>query len=189
MPAPHKADRPTVCYVGRWDRRKRPELFFELARARPDVRFLAVGRSRDAAWEAELRARYGAIANLELLGFVDQFTSNRLHDVLAESWIYVNTAAREGLPNAFLEAAAHGCAILSGVDPDAFASDFGAQVEADDFAAGLDALLANDAWRAKGENARTFVRETWGTEPAIAAHLSAYRYALGTIVRNVLAAR
>ena len=44
-PARHgqKADRPTVCYVGRWEGRKRVELFFELARQCPDVEFVAVG--------------------------------------------------------------------------------------------------------------------------------------------------
>jgi len=33
---------------------RRPELFFELAAALPDVRFVAFGGSRDAAWEARL---------------------------------------------------------------------------------------------------------------------------------------
>ncbi|HEY4649007.1 MAG TPA: glycosyltransferase, partial [Gemmatimonadales bacterium] len=40
-----KAQHPTVCFVGRWDRRKRPEIFFELAREFPDVRFIALGQA------------------------------------------------------------------------------------------------------------------------------------------------
>ena len=43
-----KADRPTVCFVGRFDKRKRPELFFELARRCPDVHFIAVGAANSA---------------------------------------------------------------------------------------------------------------------------------------------
>ncbi|MBM3517031.1 MAG: glycosyltransferase family 4 protein [Alphaproteobacteria bacterium] len=55
-------------------------------------------------------------------GLIDQFASRRLFDILDESWIVVSTATREGLPNAFLEAAAHRGAILSNV-----ASDRGAE--------------------------------------------------------------
>ncbi|MEZ5866289.1 MAG: glycosyltransferase [Geminicoccaceae bacterium] len=51
-PEPVKATVPTVISVGRWDRRKRPELFIELARAMPAIRFVAIGRSRDPAYEA-----------------------------------------------------------------------------------------------------------------------------------------
>src|SRR4029079_11879393 len=87
------------------------------------------------------------LPNLEMPGHVDQFASGAVASALNESWILVNTAVREGLPNAFLEAAAHGCAILSAVDPDGFASRFGVKVEADNFAAGLETLLQGDRWR------------------------------------------
>ena len=50
-----KAPEPTVCFVSRWDRRKRPEIFFELAREFPNVRFLAAGKSRDQEWDRHLR--------------------------------------------------------------------------------------------------------------------------------------
>src|SRR6185312_6099103 len=73
-----KAPQPTVCYLARWDRRKRPHLFFDLVERFPGVRFLAVGRSRDAAYDRSLRERYGHLSNLELTGFVDQFGSGEL---------------------------------------------------------------------------------------------------------------
>ncbi|HEX6014135.1 MAG TPA: glycosyltransferase family 4 protein [Geminicoccaceae bacterium] len=132
-----KADRPTVCYLARLDRRKRPELFFDLARRFPDVRFVALGKSRDPGYEQRLRQAYGGLPNVELLGLVDQFSSGLHGRRLAESWVMVNTATREAMPNAFLEAAAHGCAILSAVDPDGFASRFGYRAARDEFAAGL----------------------------------------------------
>jgi hypothetical protein len=53
-----KAERPRVCFIGRWDRRKRPQLFAP-AGPFPHVRFLAAGRSRHAAWETDLRERFG----------------------------------------------------------------------------------------------------------------------------------
>ena len=170
----HKAQRPTVCYLARWDRRKRPELFLALARSFPQIRFIAFGTSRDAEYERGLRARYAGLPNLELPGHVDQFASAAVASTLSESWILVNTSVREGLPNAFLEAAAHGCAILSGVDPDGFASRFGIKVEDDDFAAGLETLLQGNRWRSCGERAREHVRSTFELSAAIDRHLAIY---------------
>lgn len=169
-----KADEPTVCFNARWDKRKRPELFFDLAAAFPEVRFLAVGRSRDPAYEAALRRRYAGRPNLEWVGFLDQFASDRLSEILAESWILVNTASREGLPNAFLEAAAHRCAILSAVDPDGFASSFGYHATRDDFDAGLRFLLEENRWRELAERGYRYVHDTFEAERSIAAHLDAY---------------
>ena len=64
-----KAEQPTVCYVARTDRRKRPELFYELASRFPKVRFLLAGQSRDKAWEASLRKRFDHLDNVQVLRF------------------------------------------------------------------------------------------------------------------------
>ena len=169
-----KADQPTVCFVGRLDRRKRPELFLDLARQFPGVRFICVGASNDPAWDAQLHARYGGQPNLDMRGFVDQFKGDALSRILGESWIIMNTSAREGLPNSMIEAAAHRCAVLSAVNPDDFAANFGWHVQDDDFATGLRQLLANDAWRERGLAAWRYVAATFATEPAIEGHIAAY---------------
>jgi glycosyltransferase involved in cell wall biosynthesis len=169
-----KAEQPTVCYLARWDRRKRPELFLELARKFPQIRFIAFGSSRDREYEEGLRVRYSNLSNLELPGHVDQFGSDAVTQALSESWILVNTSIREGLPNAFLEAAAHGCAILSEVDPDGFASRFGVRVKNGDFAGGLNYLLSEDRWRSSGERGRSYVSSTYELNRAAAQHLSIY---------------
>ncbi len=178
-PASEKPVRPTVCYAARLDRRKRPELFLDLAARFPAVRFVVMGKSRDAGYEASLRRSHAGIPNLEFMGFVDQFGSGEHSRVLAESRVFVNTATREGLPNSFLEAAAHGCAILSHVDPDGFASRFGHRVERDDFAGGLSRLLEGDRWRELGEAARRHVEETFALPHALDLHEAAYRDVLG----------
>lgn len=170
----HKAEQPTVCFVGRWDRRKRPEIFFELANAFPEVRFVAMGQGRTQSHTEAVRRQYAGVRNLELQGFVDQFASERFQQVLSQSWILVNTALREGLPRSFLEAASFKCAILSRVDPDGFASRFGHRVENEDFAGGLRLLLKEDAWRRLGEAAHAYVLTKYGYEAAIAQHLEAY---------------
>jgi glycosyltransferase involved in cell wall biosynthesis len=88
------------------------------------------------------------------------------------------------MPNAFLEAAAHECAILAGLDPDGFASEFGYHVKpgggskyptADDFAAGLRWLLEGDRWRALGQRGREHVASTFETEVAMRLHIEMYQ--------------
>ena len=176
-----KASTPTVCFVSRWDKRKRPELFFELVKSFPEVQFLAAGKSRNPEWDKQLWATYKDLPNLEMLGFIDQFRSDELSRLLERSWIMINTAAREGLPNAFIEACAHGCAILSAVDPDGFASQFGYQVQDDDFVTGLKRLLEGDCWRQLADRGRAYVRETFATEQAIDRHLDVYKQLLGQV--------
>ncbi|MEJ1960417.1 MAG: glycosyltransferase family 4 protein [Gammaproteobacteria bacterium] len=170
-----KSDAPTVCFIGRLDRRKRPQLFFELARQFPHVRFLAAGRSRDPEWEAQLRAEYGNTPNLTMLGFVDQFQSAKLQSILSKSWILVNTSVREGLPTSFLEALANRCALLSSVDPGGVTQRFGYYVRDDDFATGLAALLEGDAWRERGEAGWEYVRESFEIDSVIDRHLQVYQ--------------
>ncbi|WP_027134100.1 glycosyltransferase family 4 protein [Geminicoccus roseus] len=174
-PEPHKAQQPTVCYVARLDRRKRPDLFLDLAAQFPQVRFLAMGKSRDINYEASLRKKYGSLPNIEFLGMVDQFASGTHGNVLGESWIMINTATREAMPNSFLEAAAHGCAIMSFVDPDGFATKFGYHAAKDDFAKGLAWLLEEDRWRERGQRAREHVARVFALDHAIDLHLEVYR--------------
>lgn len=172
-PQVQKAVEPTVCFVGRLDRRKRPERFFALAGAFPDVRFIVAGTAQDPRFAAEL-ARL-ARANLDQRGFVDQFAGDELSAILGASWVLINTSAREGLPNSFIEACAHRCAILSPMDPDGFASRFGALVEDGNFAAGLRRLLDGGRWREAGTAGHAYVAETNGFERAVAAHIDEYQ--------------
>lgn len=171
---PRKADRPTVCYLARLDRRKRPELFLDLVAKFPYVRFVVLGKSRDKRYEQHLRSTYERQPNVEFLGMVDQFASDTHSRTLGESWIMINTATREAMPNAFLESAAHGCAIMSAVDPDGFATRFGYNAAKDDFAAGLAWLLEDDRWRQRGQLARQHVSAHFETGHAIDLHLDAY---------------
>jgi glycosyltransferase involved in cell wall biosynthesis len=169
-----KSKTPTVCYVGRLDRRKRPELFFALAQDFPDVRFVVAGRSNDPLWEQRLVEKYGGLENLAMAGFVDQFGTEELANLYVESWIYVNTSIREGMPTAMLEAMAHGCAVLAHVDPNGVTTRFGKRVDSEDFANGLHELLEGNAWRRLGAAGSEYVRRQYSLERSIDKHIVAY---------------
>jgi glycosyltransferase involved in cell wall biosynthesis len=173
---PDKAVEPTVCFLGRFDGEKRPELFFDLARRFPEVRFSALGSAHDLSRDRRLRRAYGSVPNLELPGFV---TGDGKDRVLNESWILVNTSVSECLPVSFLEAAAHGCAILSFNDPDGFASSFGfhAAVEKD-LDRGLRFLLEDDRWKMLGERGFSYVSETHEIGRVVDMHMNVYRQLL-----------
>ena len=169
-----KAKRPTVCYMGRWEGRKRVELFFQLARQCPHIDFIAAGGARDPVRDKTLREQAGNIANLNMPGVLDQFANPKWNEVLGKSWIIVNTSLREGLPTTFIEAAAHRCAILSFTDPDAFASRFGIVAEEGQLKKGLEQLLQAGRWQDLGEHGWRFVQQTFSVENAMQAHLQAY---------------
>ena len=174
-----KAMQPTVCYLGRLDRRKRPELFLQLAAVFPEVRFICVGEAQDRSYDKLLRSRFGGQQNLEMTGFIDQFRDSRVSDILASSWVLINTSAREGLPNTYMEAAGHRCAILSAVDPDSFASRFGHHAPDGDFAAGLRTLMAGDLWRQRGMAGFEYVNATYEVGQAIDRQVALYDEILG----------
>ncbi len=174
-----KAINPTVCFISRFDRRKRPEVFFELTKKFPHVGFIAMGESRDRKWDNFLRRKYSNLPNLEIKGFIDQFSSNTHAKILEESWILVNTASREGLPISFLEAAANRCAILSVVDPDGFVSNFGYCVKDDDFAKGLEFLLGDERWKERGNFGYEYIKKTFELNRTIDQHIEVYEHLLG----------
>ena len=174
---PPKSGPPTLTFVARWDKRKRPWIFLELAREFPDYRFVAVGQgsaSAEKGFDRELRRRFRDVPNLEMPGLINRFREpERMQQILSDTWIFVSTAVREGLPLTFLEAAAHGCPIISRVDPDQFATKFGRQVHDDDYAGAVRSLLA-DAPLEKGRAAYEYVRDTYETSKALQAHIDQY---------------
>jgi glycosyltransferase involved in cell wall biosynthesis len=168
---PGKAGEPTVCFLGRFDGEKRPELFFELARRVPEVKFIALGRALSEFKDRRLRQVYGGIPNLEMPGFLMGTEKRR---VLERSWILVNASVSECLPVSFLEAAAYRCAILSFNNPDGFASEFGCHVTDGDLHRGLRFLLEGDRWRERGEKGYAYVSEVHDLGRVVDQHLAAY---------------
>lgn len=172
-----KSSTPVVSYLARFDPRKRPEMFFELARHFPEVEFIAMGACQPhfKARDAKLRKEYGSIPNLRLPGVVLGEEKSR---ILEKSWVLVNTSWREGLPLSYVEAAAHQCALLSGLNPDNFSSEFGYWSQEDSVEGlkeGLTCLLENNLWRTKGQLGQAYVKETFAFDEAIDRHIAAYQ--------------
>jgi len=143
------------------------------------VRFVAAGKALDRRRDAMLREKYRNISNLDMSGFLNQFDDTSIGEIYEKSWVLVNTASREGLPNAFIEAAANGCAILSHVNPDGFSQNYGYHVKDDNFEKGLRRLLADDRWRELGEKGRQYVEQHFELEKAVDAHVREYEKLLG----------
>jgi glycosyltransferase involved in cell wall biosynthesis len=179
MPAEiSKSEKPTVCFMGRWEGRKRVELFFDLAQRNPHIDFVAVGGNREKSRDEALRRQSRAIANLRQPGVLDQFSDPEWSRTLGHSWVLVNTSLREGLPTTFVEAAAHGTAILSHTDPDGFATRFGHCAAEGRLSEGLAWLLAEERWKGRGDAGRIFVSAHFATDRAMDAHLQAYQTAI-----------
>jgi glycosyltransferase involved in cell wall biosynthesis len=166
-----KADMPTVCFLARWDPVKRIEIFFELAKKFPSVKFIAPGKAHDQKRDQYLRKRYSTLPNLEIPGFVSE---QKKSEILKRSWIMMNTSLRECLPVAFLEACAHKCAILSCNNPDNFASNFGFYVQDGNFSIGLKNLLENMRWKEKGERGFKYIKEVHELNKVIDQHINIY---------------
>lgn len=170
-----KSKEPTICYLARWDKRKKPEIFLQLAESFPEIKFIAIGSGRNKSYDTYLRMKYSKLKNLTMTGFINQFENNGIEKILDTSWILVNTAIREGLPNSFLEALAHKCAILSSLNPENVTDRFGHCVKNDDFKEGLVKLLKNESWRIKGEQGQNYVKENYELSKSIEHHINTYK--------------
>lgn len=174
--APVKAERPLAVFLGRLDPRKRPERFIELAAHFSHVDFVLAGTAQDSAFEAHLRKLAAGHANIRFAGFLQQFTSRSLSELLGRAWVLVNCSTREGLPTSALEALAHGCALLSNTDVTGWTRRFGVHAgEGDGLERGLHELLDGDRWRVLGAEGRAFVRQSHAIDVVLDRHLQIYR--------------
>ena len=157
-----KTARPSVLFLARMDPVKRPWLFTELARDFPEVDFLLAGKNHftgPGSWQPE-----NLPPNVKLLGHIDGETKRQ---VIASSWVLINTSIHEGLPVSMQETLACGIPQLSTLDPEETTSRFGIFVGkhgGDGLAAmpalrdGLRTLLTDHALRQRlGEAGRAWV--------------------------------
>jgi glycosyltransferase involved in cell wall biosynthesis len=127
---------------------KQPMLYVDLARALVEARFVMIPVPDDPRFPelGAVRAAAPTVSNLELL---DPLPHEQLSRLIARAAAVVNTSAYEGMPNAFLEAWAHGVPVLTfQFDPDAVVARNGLGISAggswERFVAG-----ARELWEAR----------------------------------------
>ena len=162
LPPPRAAGEPGgyVLWVGSLAKRKRPEVFIELARRLPQIRFRLVGGAgEDRGYDGEIKHLAAGVENLELVGFVPP---DRMDPVYRGARLYVNTSKLEGLPNAFLQSWSHGVpAVTLSVDPDHVIRDRGlgaVAADSDELAEQVRELYNDDErWQQASRAARDHV--------------------------------
>lgn len=172
-----KSPRPTVCFLGRWDAQKRPELFLRLTKLFPDVHFIMVGNKETLyAKQRKLYESFKEQPNLTITGFVAETEKS---SILEKSWALVNTSIRECLPVSFIEALGHETPILSAENPDNLVSTYGIHVgySFEDYVDGLKKLINVD-WHRLGKNGREFVEKTFEYNNVIDQHIKVYNEVL-----------
>lgn len=101
-PVHRKGRRPQVFWAGRWDRQKRVELFFEIARAVPEVDFRMWG-------EPVMGSQMAMVPpNVTIEGRYQEFGELPLDE--ADVWLY--TSGWDGVPSQLLEVAMTGIPLV-----------------------------------------------------------------------------
>lgn len=99
-----------ILWVGRPDKNKQPEVFFELARLLPQEKFLMVLAASREKTQKNLLTRASSISNLSL-----EFKTpyEQMSGLYRKAKLLVNTSSSEGFPNVFVEAWAQGAPVFS----------------------------------------------------------------------------
>lgn len=170
-----KAETPTICWIGRWDPQKRVDLLLKAASNLPEIEFYVIGSPtvRPDLLEAAavMESRYSRYPNIHLMRFVSEEEKAR---VLDQSWYLLNTSCREGLPTSFLEAWAHGTAVIAPVDPDGYVSRFGRYVADGNYQKAIQDCVRSEGYRTMGPAGHAFVRDTFRTDEVVRRHLEVF---------------
>lgn len=120
---PVREEPPLLLLVGRIAPEKNIEMFIELARMLPDMRFLVVGSGDSSnSYVAGLGKLSTDVPNLEFFGSADR---QQLCELYIAATALCCTSHYEGFPNTFIEAWSLGLPVISTVDPDGVIARFG----------------------------------------------------------------
>lgn len=160
--------KPLVLWVGGVKQRKRPELFYELARRCQDIdcEFVMAGELQDEQSKQPLAAAQRELKNFRYAGFVPADIVGKLYE---RAHVFVSTSQSEGFPNTFIQAWQRGVPVLSlDIDPDGLLSDEGMGVlvqNMNDMESQLRGMLADpQRRRVMGQRAHDVARREFNLE-------------------------
>jgi glycosyltransferase involved in cell wall biosynthesis len=171
-----------ILWIARSAGFKHPERLLALAPQFPAETFVMIcpKATEDNQYE-HLQQKASAIANIH---FIPKVNYNEVDKYYSGAKIYVNTSDSEGFPNAFVQAAAAGTAILSyAVNPDEFLTRFtcglacGADMEK--LKTGLAFLLENNRYIEIGQNGRKYAEQTHDITRIIEQYKTIFRDLVG----------
>lgn len=171
----NKSNTPSIAWIGRFDPQKRPDIALKVATKLPDIDFYFIGKStefkpyRDI--ENKLKEKFSRYDNIIFKEFIAE--EEKL-EILGKSWVFLNTSAREGLPVSFLEAMRSKTCIVSSVDPDNYATDFGIKVKENDFTNAIKKSMEDEIYIKKGEKGFKHLNETHEITKVMNRHLDIY---------------
>ena len=158
----YKQNPPIVLWVGSLAEVKQPQLFVELARDIPDVKFQMIG-GKSGSPELYQEIMYGShnLDNFEYLGVIPY---EKIDQYFCKATILVNTSLFEGFPNSFLQAWINYLPVVSlNVNPDNILSTYSMGLHSKNFRHLKDDvknLLCNsELMMEMGLNGRMYVEE------------------------------
>ncbi len=171
--------RTTVVWVARALPVKRPQLFLDLARAFPQVKFTMVAPGHGDVFEQNLRQQAAALSNLD---YIPSLSLEEVQNLFARARLLVSTSSFEGFPNTFLEASLQETPILSmDIDPDDYLARHGAGVvchTAEELHQQASRLLAQDSeLQEMGQRGRQAVLQEYEVESVAKRYLEVFRHA------------
>lgn len=170
-----------VLWVGTIREVKRPEMFVEIARMLPGVRFRLVGGPMEGDHAMrnrfeKLKSLAAGIPNLELAGFVP-FAQVEVHFDRAS--ILVSTSSNEGFPNTFLQAWARGIPVVSTFD--AGTADPGGELPfslvstAEEAVREIKRLVEDvECWRQRSQSGQTYFLKHHSIESTVQDYLTLF---------------
>ena len=154
---------------------KRPDLFLEIARRLPHLRFRMVGgppaEPHGEEFYGRIKAAAQSIPNLEFVGFVPHA---EIEPEFNDARVFVNTSEFEGFPNTFLQAWSRGIPTVSFCDTGTRFEGrpvVSRACDLDDMVKILERLMRDDAhWEEAGCLARACMKAEHGPETAVAEY-------------------
>jgi glycosyltransferase involved in cell wall biosynthesis len=163
IPPVDSASKEYVLWAGRSEAVKGPRRFIELARQFPNQPFMMI--CSPATGDRNYDNLKEEAKTVPQLRFIGKVPFGEMRGYFQKAKILVNTSESEGFPNAFVQAAAAGAAILSyTVNPDEFLTRYGCGLacggDMEKLKTGLAFLLENNRYVEIGQNGRKYAEQT-----------------------------